>query len=72
MSLHQQSIWRSMMKRSFWRFIYSYAKSLNRRAEVEEQLHKFARGARGPITPAEAKDMANKLGNPNYTTGAGK
>ncbi len=57
-----------MINRLIWklRFLWAYSNSLNRRAEVEEQLHRFARGARGPITPAEAKDMANKLGNPYY------
>ncbi len=48
------------------RFLINYAASLNRRAEVEEQLSRFARGARGPLTPAEARDLANKLGNPYY------
>jgi hypothetical protein len=49
-----------------FQFLLNHGASLNRRAEVEEQLSRYARGARGPISPEEARDMANKLGNPYY------
>jgi len=52
--------WRYRLR--FWR---SYEASLNRRAQVEEELHKIARGKKPLPTAEDCRRMANKLGMPS-------
>lgn len=43
-----------------------YADWLNRSAEVEAILWDVARGKREPLSPAECKSLAKKLGIPSW------
>lgn len=52
------------MQRLVWklRFLRSYAKSLNRRVEVENTLAEVAAGKRPLLTREECRALARKLG----------
>lgn len=43
-----------------------YEKSLNRRAEVEEELFQMARGQRPLPTADDCRRLAQKLGDPDF------
>lgn len=44
------------------RFLWNYGKSLNRRAEVEDELFKMARGKLPLPTADDCRRLATKLG----------
>ena len=44
-----------------WRMWRNSGPDLNRRTEVENVLLKVASGKRGPLTPAECRELALKL-----------
>lgn len=52
-------------RRLYWKlnFLWYYAESLNRRAEVENELIQCAVGKRAPLTKEDYFRLAYKLGN---------
>lgn len=55
------------LRRLYWklRFLRSYAKSLNRRVDVENVLADVAAGKRPLLTREECRELALKLGTPS-------